>query len=131
MALQIARQRARSAALRLRTVALDLEMAPLPAGPWDLVVCVDFLWRTLFDAIPGVLAPGGCLVVVHPTRTNRQRHEHPGPRHLLDDGELPGLVVGLEVIRYEESWTDEGRHEARLVARRPLDVAGSPGPPVP
>jgi hypothetical protein len=28
-----------------------------------------------------------------------------------------GLVWGLEVLRYEEGWTEQGRHEARLVAR--------------
>jgi tellurite methyltransferase len=123
VALDIARGRADAAGLRLRTVAVDLEAEPLPAGPWDLVVCVDFLWRPLFDAVPVVLAPGGWLVVVHPTRSNRERHEHPGPRHLLDDGELPGLVPGLEVVRYEEGWTDEGRHEAWLAARLPIATA--------
>ena len=39
-------------------------------------------------------------------------------RHLLEDGELPGLVRGLEILKYEEGWTEEGQHEARLVARR-------------
>ena len=57
-------------------------------------------------------------MVVHPTRSNLRRHTRPGPRHLLGDGELPGLVRGLEVLRYEEGWTEQGRHEARLVARR-------------
>ena len=58
-----------------------------------------------------------CLVVVHPTRSNLERHDSPGPHHLLDDGELPGLIPGLEVVHYEEGWSEEGRHEARLVAR--------------
>jgi hypothetical protein len=35
----------------------------------------------------------------------------------LDEGELPALVEGLEVLRYEEGWLEEGRHEARVVAR--------------
>jgi tellurite methyltransferase len=75
-------------------------------------------WRPLFEAIPARLAPGGFLVVNHPTRLNLLRHERPGLLHLLDDGELPGLVRGLEVLSYAEDWTDEGYHEARLVARR-------------
>ena len=56
-------------------------------------------------------------MVVHPTRSNLRGHTRPGPRHLLGDGKLPGLVRGLEVLRYEEGWTEQGRHEARLVAR--------------
>ena len=90
-----------------------------PAGPWDLIVCVDFLWRPLLAALPTALAPGGLLAIAHPTRSNLLRHDRPGPRHLLEDGELPGLVGALELLRFEEGWTPEGRHEARLVARRP------------
>jgi hypothetical protein len=65
---------------------------------------------------PAVLSPGGTLVCIHPTRTNLQRHPKPSLRHLLEDGELPRLVKGLEVIHYEEGWLAEGRHEAVLVA---------------
>jgi hypothetical protein len=62
---------------------------------------------------------GGLLVVVHPTRANLERHGKPGPDFLLDDGELLGLVSSLEIRRYDEGWRDDGRGEARLVARRP------------
>jgi SAM-dependent methyltransferase len=119
VALKIAREQAAAARLPLRTLAVDLEARPLPAGPWDLIVCAYFLWRPLLKSIPEALAPDGCVVVIHPTRSNLQRHDRPGPRHLLDDGELPGLIPGLVILRHEEGWTAEGRHEARLVARRP------------
>ena len=123
------------AGVRLRTLEIDLEQEPFPPGPWDLIVCVRFLWRPLFAVIPDELAPGGILVVVHPTRSNLLRHERPGLHHLLEDGELPGLVQGLEIVNYEEGWTEEGQHEARLVARRPASatggseilIAGAPG----
>jgi tellurite methyltransferase len=65
-----------------------------------------------------VLAPDGLLVFAQPTRSNLQRHPHPSARFLLEDGELPRLLQGLEVVSYSEGWTDEGRHEARLVASR-------------
>lgn len=117
--LALAAERASRAGTALRTLEIDLEHKPFPPGPWDLIVIVRFLRRPLFAAIPDELSPGGVLVVVHPTRTNLARHERPGPWHLLEDGELPGLVRGLEVVRYEEGWADEGYHDARLVARRP------------
>jgi tellurite methyltransferase len=105
--------------LRLETVLVDLEEAPLPAGPWDLVLCTYFLHRPLLAAAPAALAPGGLLVVAHATRRNLERHPRPGPGHLLEDGELPSLLGGLELLRLEEGWLEAGRHEARAVARRP------------
>src|SRR6516165_9282087 len=58
VALELARREAARAGLPLRTLAVDLEAEPLPPGPWDLVLCVDFLWGPLFEAIPAALAPG-------------------------------------------------------------------------
>ncbi len=119
VALARASERARAEGLPLRTVALDLDAAPPPAGPWDLLVVTYFLHRPLLASLPALLAPGGLLVVAHATRTNLERHPRPGPDHVLEDGELPGLVRGLELLRSEEGWLESGRHEARLVARRP------------
>ena len=116
--LSLARDRARAEGLDLRTVALDLESEPLPGGPWGLVLVSHFLHRPLFAAFAGALAEGGVLVVLHPTRTNLERHAKPGAAFLLGDGELPSLARGLTIVRYDEGWLEEGRHEARLVARR-------------
>jgi SAM-dependent methyltransferase len=123
VALARAAAEARRRGLSLTTVAADLEEEAPPSGPWDLVLCLYFLHRPLLAALPALLAPGGLLVVAHATRRNLERHPRPGPRHVLEDGELPGLVPGLEVIRSVEGWLEEGRHEARLVARRTEDGA--------
>lgn len=117
--LAVASAAAAREALPLRPLALDLETDPLPAGPWDLILNFYFLERRLFPAYAAALAPGGLLVVIHPTRTNLLRHAHPSARFLLDDGELPGLIGdALTLVRAEEGWLDDGCHEARLVARR-------------
>ncbi len=116
--LRIAERRAAAAGLRVTVLAMDLERRALPAGPWDLIVSVDFLLRPLFQSFTAALAPAGLLVVVQPTVSNLERHARPGRAFLLEAGELPGLVRGLTIERYEEGWSDEGRHEARLVARR-------------
>ena len=95
----------------------DLDVEPLPSGPWDLVVCFNFLRRSLFTVWPRVLAPGGLLVFSQPTRSNLRRHARPPAGFLLEDAELQRLVRGLEVLRYEEGWFSD-RHEARLLARK-------------
>jgi len=116
--LDVARHRATAAGLKVTTMQRDLDEG-LPAGLWDLITCAHFLDRELYRALPAALAPGGGLVIVHPTRRNLERHPRPSARFLLDEGELLELVEGLEMVRFEECWSEGGRHEARLFARRP------------
>jgi SAM-dependent methyltransferase len=119
VALALARERAEAEGLPLTTLERDLGEAPLPPGPFALVTCFHFLRRPLFPDMAAVLAPGGLLVVEIATRRNLERHASPSERFLVEEGELPGLVVGLEVLSHDEDWRPSGRHEARLVARRP------------
>jgi len=123
--LSLAQAAAEAAGVRIETVRADLDGDPLPAGPFDVVLSFHFLRRELFAAFPGVLASGGLLVYAQPTKRNLERHARPPAGFLIEEGELPSLVVGigglggLEIVRYEEGWLDEGRHEARMVARKP------------
>lgn len=127
VALAKARDAAAAAGLRLTCLEADLEAGPLPPGPWDLVLCTYFLHRPLFAAFEAALRPGGLLVFAHATRRNLERHARPGPSHVLEDGELPSLLGGLEVLRLEEGWLEAGRHEARAVARKPAGDAAPAG----
>jgi tellurite methyltransferase len=117
-----ARAAAARAGVALDTVCADLEQAPLPDGPFQVIVCVLFLHRPLFAQIPARLAPGGLFVCQHPTRSNLTRHPRPSAAFLLEDAELPALVPDLDVVSYDQGWfSDAGepaRHEARLCARR-------------
>lgn len=115
----LARRRAAAADLMVRAERLDLESQPLPAGPWDVMLVFHYLQRDLFPALREALAPGGVLAAAIATRRNLERHDRPPAEYLLDEGEAPGLAAGLEVVSYTEGWGDEGRHEARLIARRP------------
>ncbi|HLU67638.1 MAG TPA: methyltransferase domain-containing protein [Kofleriaceae bacterium] len=119
VALERAAAAAREAGLRLTTAEVDLDRAAPPAGPWDLVLQVHYVNRALTRRLAGELAPGGLLVLLHPTRTNLERHERPSARFLLDDGEAAALAGPLDILRLDEGWLADGRHEALLVARRP------------
>jgi SAM-dependent methyltransferase len=116
--LSLARRRAEEAHVSIQTLELDLEVEPLPADTYDLIVSVCYLWRPLLASLPSRLAPGGVLAVVQPTKRNLERNDKPPAAYLLDEGELPRLIQGLEVLHGEEAWLADGRHDAVLVARR-------------
>ena len=109
--------------LVLETIALDLDDAPLPEGPFALIVQLNYLNRALLPAYAERLAEGGRLVIVHPTRRNLRRHPRPSARFLLEDGELAGGAPGLTTLHCAEGWSPDGRHLAALVAERPVGGA--------
>lgn len=115
--LEIAREEAEAQGIALSTLTHDVEADGLPPGPWDVIVDVHFIHRPLFAQWADALAPGGLLLFEHQTMKNLERHAKPSGRWLLEVGELPGLIQGLEVIHYEECWGEADRHEARLLAR--------------
>lgn len=120
--LDVAHRRATDADVLITTIALDLEAAPLPDGPFALIVCTWFLLsRDLWSQAVERLEPGGQLVYVQPTTINLERHAHPSRRFLLEAGSLAGIVkpLDLEVVRLKEGWDACGHHCARLLARKP------------
>ena len=119
LGLALAREQATVAGVHVATLETDLELDPFPAGPWDLIVSVCYLLRPLYAVYPQFLAPDGILAVVQPTKKNLERHDKPPADFLLDEGELPGLVAGLEIVHSEEGWLADGRHDAVIVARKP------------
>lgn len=117
--LDIARARAAERGLTITPLERDLELDGLPPGPWDVIVSVLFLQRSLLAELPGALSPGGCFVMLQPTVDNLERHPKPPRPFLLERGELQTLIPpALEVLELDESWSHDGFHEARLVARR-------------
>lgn len=116
--LRQAKLRAAAAGVQIETLCIDFERELFPPGPWDLIVAFCFLQRELFDKFQHALLPGGRLVFAQPTKRNLERHSRPPERFLLDDGELPGLIQGLEIEQFQEGWLQDGQHTAFLVARR-------------
>jgi SAM-dependent methyltransferase len=116
--LALARRRAAAAGVALATSVLDLERQPLPEGPWDVILVFHYLHRALLAEVAERLTPRGRLLFAHATRSNAARHPRPPLPFRIDDGEAPRLVRGLALVSYAEGWFAEGRHEARLVARR-------------
>ena len=116
--LALARQRATDLGVAVETLNIDLEQDRLEGGSFKLIVSVCYLWRPLFAEYPRLLNAGGTLVVVQPTLKNLERNDKPPAAYLLNEGELPRLVSGLEIVHYEEGWLADGRHDAVFVARK-------------
>lgn len=124
--LRLAEERASQAGLTITAVQRDLTAGPLPPGPWDLILCAYYLQRDLWPDMRAALAPGGWLVLIHPTTRDLERHERPGSRFLLEPGEAVGVAEGLQLVHHEETWSDSDRHEAVVIARRPRPPAAPP-----
>lgn len=104
-----------------------------PQQGWSLVIVFHFLDRALLRNMHRFLGPGGRLIFCQPTRINLQRNPRPSSRFLLEPGEAPELVPGLDLLEYQEGWFDgqdpvrhedleqhpQARHEARIVAAKP------------
>lgn len=118
--LAIARRRVEEAGLTIRTERRDLALEGLPGADWDVIVSMLYLERGLFPAYRRALAPGGLLVFLQPTVENLSRHPRPPRPFLLERGEIATIAEDLEVIHVTEGWTEDGHHEARLLARRSL-----------
>jgi SAM-dependent methyltransferase len=110
---------ARSEGLAVETLVTDLEVAPLPRGPWHVVSCFAYLQRDLFPAIREILAPGGIFLCEISTIRNLERHERPPARFLLKENELLRLCAPLSILYYREGWIGD-RAIARVIARRAI-----------
>jgi len=121
VAVALVAEGAAEAGLPLSATLWNVETDGLPIGPWDAIVIHHFLDRPSLDVALDRLRRGGVLAFCQPTLRNLERHEHPGERWLLAEGELEEWTGNrsdrLQVLTLEEEWFDNGRHEARLVAR--------------
>ena len=101
----------------LELMQANLEHIHLPECCYDLILCVQYLQRSLFPQISHALRPNGVLLMETFTRAQL---EFPGgprnPAYLLETGELRDAFPGLRVLFYRELQAGQGI--ASLVARK-------------
>jgi len=98
-------------------VQTDLERATLPVNSFALILCVNYLQRSLFSQMERALAPGGMLLIE--THTRAQLEFAGGPRNpmfLLDPGELRVAFPSLRLLFYRE--LRAGKGIASLIAQK-------------
>lgn len=123
--LELACARAAAAGVSVTTLETDLAEQGLPAGPWDVITSLCYLWKPTPALIASLLAPRGVFVMIQPTMENLARHEKPPRDFLLMPGELGAAfkrdncaLVDLELVEYSEGWREDDLHDAVLVARK-------------
>ena len=101
-------------------VHADLEHLELPENSFELILCMQYLQRSLFPQLPRALRPGGVLLFETYTRAQLEFAGGPhNPAYLLEAGELHEAFPGLRVVFYRELRAEQGI--ASLVAQKPGD----------
>jgi tellurite methyltransferase len=123
VAIEALRAAAEERELAITAFVVDLEREPLPVGPYDVIVTLNFLQRDLFGPLQDALAPGGLLLYetlnqAHVTQLGRSFN----PAYLLQEGELLRAFDRLEMIDHFDGVAERSggpRGVGSVVARRP------------
>ncbi len=111
-------RRARAGGPTARLWAADLAVSPLPRDRFDLIICTNYLQRSLWPGLRAAVRSGG--FVIYETFTVAQLAHGTGPRspdHLLRPGELRRVFADW-LIRHDEEHRDPTA-VAQVVAMKP------------
>jgi tellurite methyltransferase len=102
----------------LELIQANLEEMQLPERRFDLIICIQYLQRSLFPQMLRALRPDGVLLMETFTRMQLEFTGGPrNPEYLLETGELREAFPELCVLFYRELRAGQGI--ASLLARRP------------
>ncbi|MEE2637753.1 MAG: class I SAM-dependent methyltransferase [Acidobacteriota bacterium] len=96
----------------------DLETSALPSDRFDVIICTNYLQRSLWNQLRATVRSGG--FVLYETFTVAQLAHGTGPRspdHLLKPDELRHVFAGWQQWAYEELRAPTA--VARIVVRKP------------
>jgi len=101
----------------LELVQADLERTELPERRYSLILCIQYLQRSLFPKMRRALRPNGVLLIETFTRAQLEFEGGPrNPAYLLETGELREAFPELSVLFYRELRAGQGI--ASLVAKK-------------
>jgi tellurite methyltransferase len=101
----------------IQLVQANLEHVRLPAASFSLILCVNYLQRSLFRQMQDALVAGGVLLFETYTRAQLEFDGGPkNPEYLLHCGELRTAFPRLQTLFYRE--LRAGKGIASLLARK-------------
>jgi tellurite methyltransferase len=101
-ALALQHSAATDRSLSLHAQRRDCELNPPAQQSFDVICVAHFLHRPLCPQLVAALKPGGLLFYQTFLAGNYDRGGPSNPAFLLQPGELPALLEGLQQIRYQE-----------------------------
>ncbi|MDO8472470.1 MAG: class I SAM-dependent methyltransferase [Dehalococcoidia bacterium] len=118
-AVEEALARAREEGVSIQTRVEDLEGIPyFDEGAYDLVICFNYLQRSLMPQMKNWVKPWGMLVyetfIVDQIRFGKPRN----PDHLLRHNELLHCFQDFRVLRYSEGIIEGNKAIARILAQK-------------
>ena len=101
----------------IRLIQANLEELRLPEAAFSLILCLQYLQRSLFPQMARALQPGGMLLFETFTRAQLNNSDGPrNPAYLLERSELRTAFPELHILFYRE--LNAGQGIASLVAQR-------------
>jgi tellurite methyltransferase len=101
----------------LELMQADLERIQLPEHSYDLILCIQYLQRSLFPQMSRALRPDGVLLIETFSRAQVEFSGGPrNPAYLLETGELREAFPELCILFYRELRAGQGI--ASLVAKK-------------
>jgi len=105
----------------LDLIQANLEEMQLPERRFDLIICIQYLQRSLFPQMVRALRPDGVLLMETFTRAQLEFAGGPrNPAYLLETGELREAFPSLCVLFYRELHAGQGI--ASLLAQKPKKI---------
>ena len=124
VAIEHVQQEASRTGATVNPIQLNLETEPFPAAEYQVIICFNYLQRSLFPKIQQALAPDGLLIYETYHRDHIDRLENAIRReYVFEDNELLDAFSELRVLAYREEVVDlkDGIHKkaiASIVAKK-------------
>jgi tellurite methyltransferase len=118
-AVRVALDRARSAGVSLKARVADLEGDyPIERGAYDVILCFNYLQRSLIPRIKEGLRVGG-MVVYETFIVDQARFGKPkNPDYLLKHNELLEMFRDFRCLRYREGLIAQEKAVASIIAQK-------------
>ena len=118
-AMNTAMESSRDAGVTIRAQVADLESTyQIEKVKYDVIICFNYLQRSLIPQIKDGLRPGGMVVyetfIVDQAQFGRPRN----PDYLLEHNELLDMFRELRCLRYREGIIEPGKAVASIVAQK-------------
>lgn len=118
-AISMTKALAKEKGVRIAARLIDLEKDPfIKANTYDVIICFNYLQRSLFPFIRQGLRQGGIIVYETYIVDQAQFGKPKSPDHLLNHNELLYLFKDFRVLRYHEGIMGEEKAVAGIVAQK-------------